>query len=356
MSMMTTHERVQRIVEHREADRVPVIDYPWRSTIERWQREGMPAGVDYKDFFDLDQIVLWEGLDNSPRYPESELERTDEYVVKKTRWGTTLKQWNHSGGVPEFLDFTIVDPDSWAVAKARMTPTKDRVDWATLRANYKRWRERGAWLSCYFWFGFDITHSWTVGTERVLMALVERPEWLRDMFEHFLDMDIALYEMMHDEGYVFDEIQWPDDMGFKRRQFFSVEMYREVLKPVHRRAVEWAHSKGLKVQLHSCGCITPFLPELVDIGVDILNPLEVKAGMDPVALKAQYGKDLVFRGGLNAALFERPDELYAEMKRVVPAMKRDGGYIISSDHSVPESVSLEDFRLFVSRARELGKY
>ncbi|MCE9613721.1 MAG: hypothetical protein K8T26_05560 [Lentisphaerae bacterium] len=353
---MTTHERVTRMLEHRDADRVPVIDYPWKSAIARWQREGMPAGVDYKDFFDLDQIILWEGMDNSPRYPVTILEETPEWVIKTTGWGVKMKQWNHSGGVPEFLDFTIVDPDSWAKAKARMTPARERINWDSLRQNYKRWRSNSSWLSCYFWFGFDVTHSWAVGTERVLMALVENPEWAADMFNHFLDLDIALYEMMEAEGYRFDEIQWPDDMGFKRNQFFSLNLYRQILKPVHARAVEWAHRKGLKVQLHSCGDVNPFVPDLIDIGVDILNPLEVKAGMDPENLKNRFGRQLTFRGGLNAVLFERPDELWDEMRRIIPVMKRDGGYIISSDHSVPESVSLEEFRQFVTLAKELGTY
>jgi uroporphyrinogen decarboxylase len=356
MKEMTTYERVTRMFEHKEADRAPVVDYPWSSTIECWHREGMPAGVDYKDFFGLDKIVLWEGLDNSPRYPEKVLEQCDEWVVKTTKWGVTLKQWKHTGGVPEFLDFTIVDPDSWAKAKARMTPSKDRIDWATLRKHYKQWRADGAWLSAYFWFGFDVTHSWTVGTERVLMALVEQPEWMADMFNHFLDVQIALYEIMLAEGCKFDEIQWPDDMGYKHNQFFSLELYREILKPVHKRAIDWAHSKGLKTQLHSCGDVNPFVPDLIDIGIDMLNPLEVKAGMDPIALKNKYGDKLAFRGGLNAVLFERPDELWAEMRRVIPALKQNGGLVISSDHSVPESVSLKEFQQFVTLAKELGAY
>ncbi|HQB83586.1 MAG TPA: hypothetical protein PLR50_08825, partial [Candidatus Rifleibacterium sp.] len=75
-----------------------------------------------------------------------------------------------------FLHFTITDPDAWAAAKARMTPDPARVDWAHLERNYGRWRREGAWIRGHFWFGFDVTHSWMVGTERVLLALIERPE------------------------------------------------------------------------------------------------------------------------------------------------------------------------------------
>jgi uroporphyrinogen decarboxylase len=133
-------------------------------------------------------------------------------------------------------------------------------------------------------------------------------------------------------------------------------MYRELIKPFHRRAAEWAHSHGIKVHLHSCGDVNPFVPDLVEIGIDALNPLEVKAGMDPVQLKRDYGRDLVLHGGINAVLWDDMDKIRAEMERVLPVLKENGGYIFSSDHSVPSSVSLESFRETVELARRLGSY
>ena len=88
----------------------------------------------------------------------------------------------------------------------------------------------------------------------------------------------------------------------------------------------------------------------------MLNPIEVKAGMDPLALKKQYGDKLGFHGGLNAVLYEHPDTMWNEMRRVIPVMKQNGGYIISSDHSVPDSVSLEEFRAFIDLAKQLAIY
>ncbi len=355
MAEMTTHERMQRMYAHQEADRVPVTDDPWKSTIERWHREGMPEGVRFDDYFGLDKFATI-AVDNSPQYPEQVLEETPEYRIHTSRFGTTMRDWTHAGGVPEFLAHTIVDPDSWAAAKARMAPSRDRIPWAHLEQNYKRWREEGYWLRALLWFGFDVTHSWVVGTERVLIALAEQPEWLVDMFNHFLDVNLALLDMVWDAGYRFDEAMWYDDMGYKGTQFFSLRMYRNLLKPVHARAIEWAHKKGIKARLHSCGNINRFVPELIDIGLDMLNPLEVKAGMDPVALKAQYGDRLAFHGGLNAVLYTEPEKLWEEMRRVVPVMKQNGGYLISSDHSVPDSVSLETFGQWVALAKELGRY
>ena len=270
MIKMTTHERMTRMHEHRDADSVPVTDSPWKATVDRWRREGMPAGIGVEDFFSLDKFANI-GADNSPRYPAAVLEETPESVTRTTKWGQTIRDWKTHGGVPEFLDCKITTPDAWKEAKERMTPTRDRINWDHLGKNYPVWRKDGRWISAGFWFGFDITHSWITGTETLLMAMVTEPEWVTDMFNHQLELDIALFDMVWDAGYEFDSIRWPDDMGFKQNQFFSVDMYRQILKPFHKRAIEWAHSKGIKAELHSCGDIRPLVPELVGIGLDSLT-------------------------------------------------------------------------------------
>lgn len=352
---MTTRERVLCMLDHRVADRAPITDYPWAATLRRWQREGLPEGVSYIDYFGLDHFVNI-GCDNSPRLPTRTIEETPEYRIYTTAWGTTQKDWRDHGGVPEFIDFTIVDRASWEKVKPRMTPSRDRIDWARLEREYPLWKASGAWIEANFWFGFDVTHSWMVGTERVLTQLVEDPEWLVDMWNTQLDLNIAMFEQVLAAGYAFDAIGWPDDMGYKLTQFFSRKTYQRLLKPVHARAAAWARSKGLKVKLHSCGDIRPFVPDLLEIGIDILNPIEVKAGMDPLVLKRQYGDKLVFHGGIDAALFPHPERLYAQMESFIPQMKEHGGYIFASDHSVPDSVSLEDFRRFIDKAKTLVAY
>lgn len=355
MVKLTSKERFTRMYDHKEADRVPITDGPWATTIERWEREGMPKGMPFQDYFDIDRVIRFS-TDNSPRYPERVIEETEKYKIYTTKWGVTLKQWKHAASTPEFIDFKITNPDIWKEAKARMTPTRDRIDWNYLKANYKTWKEKGHWLQAIIWFGFDVTHSWMVGTENFLIAMLEEPEWCVNIFNHYLDMEIALWDMIFDEGYEFDCFFWYDDMGYKQNQFFSMKLYRELLKPVHKRAIEWMHSKGKKTLLHSCGYVEPLIPELLEIGLDGLNPLEVKAGMDSIRIKEKYGKDLLLNGGINAVLFDHPDRIEAEIRRLVPILKKDGGFVFSSDHSVPDSVSLENFRHITDLAKELGKY
>ena len=352
---MTSRERFGSMYAHKEGDRIPIVAAPWAATIERWQREGMPADTDYVEFFGLDRIGDIR-VDNSPQFEVKTIEETEDSRVYTTEWGATLRNWKHAASNPEFLDFTIVDPQSWEAAKMRMCADEARIDWNFLRTNYPVWQEQGRWIQAGLWFGFDVTHSWIVGTERLLFALIEDPDWCRDMFSHELETNLELLDMVWNAGYIFDSIRWPDDMGYKGTQFFSVDMYRNLLKPFHKRAIDWAHEKGVRVELHSCGDVNPFIPEFIDMGLDALNPLEVKAGMDPVQLKKDYGADLVFHGGINALLWDHPDEIRAEMERVIPIMKESGGYIFSSDHSVPSSVSLHSFRDIIAQAKQLGSY
>ncbi len=355
MTKMTSQERFKRTFEHREADRVPIIDSPWAGTIARWHREGMPEGVHFAEFFDIDSVATIR-TDTSPRYPVGIVEETEGWAVRTTRWGGTQKEFKQADSTPEFMSFTITGPDAWLEAKARMQPTADRIDWDALHADYKRWRERGQWIQANLWFGFDVTHSWMVGTERVLIALIDSPGWMVDMWNHELTVQLGLLDMVLERGYEFDAVYWCDDMGYKHSQFFSLAMYRELLKPVHGRAIEWAHAHGIKAHLHSCGDVNPFVPELLELGLDALNPLEVKAGMDPVQLKRDFGDRLVLHGGINAVLWDDFDRIADQMRRTVPVVKQKGGYIFSSDHSVPNTVSLETFRRITDLAKELGSY
>jgi uroporphyrinogen decarboxylase len=352
---MTTYERFKRMYEHREADRIPIIDSPWAGTLRRWRREGMPEGADWRDYFDIDKTE-GIGVDITPRYEVKVLEDTDRYQIVTTSWGVTLKNFKELDSTPEFIDYKVVDPEAWADAKARMTLDDDRIPWAHLKNNYERWRAEGRWIEAGFWFGFDVTHSWMAGTETVLVALYEDPDWARDMFDTYLDRCIALFGRIWDAGYRFDAISWPDDMGYKGTTFFSKEMYREILRPVHKRAVDWAHERGIYAHLHSCGDVMSFVDDLVEIGIDCLNPLEVKAGMEPLTLKKQYGDRLALHGGINAVLWDNKDAIVSEIDRLVPVLKENGGYIFSSDHSIPNSVSLENMKAIMEEVKRAGKY
>ena len=352
---MTSYERFARMYAHKEADRVPIIDSPWRGTIRRWHREGMPEGIDWRDYFDVDKVASI-GIDITPRYAQRVIEETDRYIIKTSAWGVTMKHFKEEDSTPEMLDFTVTDAEAWAACRARMTLDDDRIPWELLRKNYDRWRTEGQWIRANFWFGFDVTHSWMMGTENTLISMIEEPELLKDIFDTYLSRCEALFARIWDAGYHFDEIWWWDDMGYKGTTFFSPAMYRELVQPYHRRAVKWAHDHGIYAQLHSCGNVMTLLPDILDTGVDALNPLEVKAGMDPLKIKKEYGDRLVLHGGINAVKWKDTDAILAEIEEKVPRLKGNGGFIFASDHSIPNDVSLENMKRIVEAAKRAGAY
>jgi len=352
---VTTQERLKRVFEHKEGDRIPIFVYPWDETIIRWRSEGLPEDIPFRRYFDIDDKRDFK-VNISPDYPREIIEETDEHIIYTTEWGAAFRKWKHASSTPECISYTITNQDKWREAKGRMTPSEDRVDWKALDVMYKEAKNNGYGLEAEIWFGFDSTHSFISGTETILMAMIDDPDWCAEMFNYYLDMEIAHWDMIFDRGYDFDYVSWPDDMGYKNTQFFSLDTYREILKPVHKRAAEWAHSRGKPAQLHSCGYIEPFIKDFTEIGIDGLNPMEVKAGMDPVKIKKEYGKDLFLSGGINAVLWNDIDKLKEEMYRIVPELKQGGGYIFAPDHTLPPHVSLADFTEAIRLAKELGKY
>lgn len=352
---MTSFERITRMYEHREADHVPILDSPWAGTIARWRREGMPENADWRDFFGADKSASI-GVNISPRYEQKVLEENDRWKIVTTDYGVTLKQFKAADSTPEFLDYKVNSPAVWADAKRRMEDRSGRINWDRLKREYPKWRAEGQWITAEFWFGFDVTHSWMSGTETILMALLEEPEWVTDMFDTFLNSCMDLFDQIWDAGYTFDEIRWPDDLGYKGATFFSSALYRELVQPFHKRAVEWAHSKGIYARLHSCGDVRTVLPDIIATGVDALNPLEAKAGMDALEVKRVYGDKLTLHGGVNAVLWDDKERIIAEIERLVPKLKENGGYIFASDHSIPNSVSLENFKAIMECVQRCGCY
>lgn len=351
---LTSHERFARVYRHEEPDCVPITDSFWAATIERWRREGLPAGVSPETFFGFDKVAVI-GVDNSPRYECRVVEDTADYTIVTTQWGVTQRTWKHRASVPEFLDFTVVDRESWERTKARMTPTEDRIDWAGLARHYDRWRAEGYWIIGGGWFGFDVLHSWFVGTERVLAALLDDPEWVKDMIDTMCDLNLALLQMAWDRGYRFDCLRWPDDLAYVNGPFFSPSVYRSVVQPAHRRACDFAHERGAYAMLHTDGNIWPLLPDLLDAGIDGLNPLEQKAGMDVARLKAEVGDRLVLEGGIDVRLMSDPERIEEEIRSTLSVAKVGGGYCYHSDHSVPSDVSFADYCRVIALVRHYGR-
>jgi uroporphyrinogen decarboxylase len=355
MQEMTTHERMTHTYGHLEPDRVPITDWFWESTLVRWQSEGLPPDVEVERYLQLDDIAQI-GMDTSPRFESKVLEETDTYRITRDGWGMTKKNLKPISATFEHLDHMVKDRDSWQIAKARMTPTPDRINWTLLQTNYQRWRSNGAWVTVSPWFGYDIVSARMCSTEMILYAMAEDPDWVKEMCDHGCDLALSLLDMILEEGYQIDEIMWCDDMAYRNGLLFSKDMWRNIVRPYQQRTIDWAHAHGIKAHLHCCGRVAELVPDLMAMGLDALNPLEVKAGMDPMQTKKQYGDDIVLRGGFDIQNWSDVQKAEEDIKRILPAMMRSGGYIFASDHSVADNVSLADYKHIVSLAKQVGTY
>ncbi|MDR2047921.1 MAG: hypothetical protein LBP69_00550, partial [Treponema sp.] len=186
---MTSQERFARMFDHKEADRVVMWDFPWPGALRRWRAEGMPQDVSYEEYFDVDNVGRVQA-DNSPRYPKAVVAEDDTFITESTEWGAKVRNFKNQDSTPDYVEFTITNPDKWREAKERITPAKDRVPWDYLKENYPEWVKEGRWLLGDVFFGFDNMHSNVVGTETMCIALVEDPQWCVDMYTHCLKVNL----------------------------------------------------------------------------------------------------------------------------------------------------------------------
>lgn len=165
-----------------------------------------------------------------------------------------------------------------------------------------------------------------------------------------------LEELFSKEG-IPDGMWFYEDMGFKHRPFMSPAMYRDIVQPGHKLLFDYAHSIGCKVIVHSCGFVEPLVPGLIEAGMDCLQAMEVKAGMDMRRLFDHFGDRIAFFGNIDVRCLISNDlsAVEAEMQAKIPyVLKNGGGYILHTDHSEPPEINYETERFFVEFGRDLS--
>ena len=130
---------------------------------------------------------------------------------------------------------------------------------------------------------FEAIHP-VCGHVNMLMGMALDPEWIKDMAKTYAELTVGLQKILFEkEGYP-DGIWFYEDMGYKGAPFMSPDMYREIIMPAHKYTMDFAKSKGLPVIVHSCGFVEPLVESLIEAGMDCLQVIEVKAGMDLLKL------------------------------------------------------------------------
>jgi uroporphyrinogen decarboxylase len=196
---------------------------------------------------------------------------------------------------------------------------------------------------------------WLRGFEQFLSDLAYDNKFAHTILEKVTDIDIGLWDaQLSQVGEYVDVVCQGDDMGMQSGLQFSPETYRKIIKPYHKKLFSFIRSKtDAKIWLHSCGSVYDIIPDLIEIGIDALNPVQVSAkNMDLKKLKKEYGKDICFWGGgfdVQKIPFMKLDEIKEEVKKVFDIMKPGGGFVFSGSHNVlPETKGETTYNIFMT--------
>ena len=350
---MTSRERIKLTLEHKEPDRVAIHDSPWSATINRWKREGLPEDIPVEEYFDFEIVRI--GFDSSPRFPVEVLEKNEEFILVRSSTGAINRDFRDHSTTPELVDRPIKTKEDWERIKPRLYPDYTRVDWVTSFDNYHRARSEGKFITWSGSWGYDGLQGY-IRSDQLLMTMATDPDWIKDMVMTLAKLHLDMVKMMMEKGMEFDGAFVFNDMGYRNALLFSPETYRRTQKEADEMVFSFCHEHGMPVILHSCGRVEELIPDLIEIGLDCLQPLEVKAGMDLIELKKKYGDRLSFMGGIDVRLMKDERAIEEEIKTKFAVAKEGGGYIYHSDHSVPKDVSFEDYKRVIELVKKYGEY
>lgn len=215
-------------------------------------------------------------------------------------------------------------------------------------------------------FGGNIfeTGQFDWGYERYYTELALNPDLMHHYHQRLADAwVVALERYLGAVGEYIDVIQFGDDLGTQVNSQISVDMYREMIKPYHKVQYQFVKKNypDVKVFLHCCGAISKLIPDLIDAGVEVLNPVQLSAsGMDPVQLKKEYGNDLTFWGaGCNTqttATFGSIEDIREEVEKYIKIFAPGGGFVFTQIHNLQVNVTPEKMMAIYDTAKKLRDY
>lgn len=356
--MMTGYERMSNLLKRKKTDRIGLYEHFWGDTHKAWLAGGkIKENESLEDIFGFDLAECWPfnfvaDLDFKPEIL-SETENT--YVVRDGN-GAVLRRHKKHDTTPEHIDFTVKDGDAYReLIKPRITPSDRRINYAAYRDARRKAAEKQRF---FVWSGvnvFELMHP-VCGHENLLVGMALDPDWISEMAMDYARATVSMQEMLFAKEGKPDGIWFYEDMGFKERPFMSPAMYRDLIQPAHKYTIDYAKSLGLPVIMHSCGFVEPLLPGMLEAGIDCLQVIEVKAGMDLLRIYKNYGDRLSLMGGIDVRKLYTNDKktIDRELEEKIPVVKQGFGYCLHSDHSIPNTVDFETYRYFVDRGLELG--
>lgn len=383
--MPTPRERVLAALDHRESDRVP-IDLGGNQT-------GIHKAA-YRRLIDhlgLDEdIVIMDLVQQLARPSEAVLERLrvdTRYVaaggarsftggvVKRERGGRVWHDFTDEFGVtwsmpddqPHYFDISHSPLADLSLEEIRAWPFPkgdDPTRFEGLRERALTLRRETPYAVVSGISGVVYEICWYMrGLENLFIDMMTQPEVLESLIDRTLEFWLDWFRLFLDEvADVVDVIMIGDDLAGQDGPLFAPRLYRRIVKPRQKRLVQYIRSRTkAKIWYHTCGSVVEYLPDLLDNGIDVLNPVQISArGMDPGHLKAEFGDRLVFwGGGIDAQhVLPRatPAEVRENVRRNIEAFKPGGGYVFNNVHNIQADVPPENVLAMFDAAYEFGKY
>jgi uroporphyrinogen decarboxylase len=367
---MTSRERVLTALNHKEPDRIPwdfgatkvckchVIFY--RKLLKELGIDEEPVIAAKMGQHALISEAVQRRLECDMRTPYPPFLKDKSAVAKEWEddkyyyyiddWGTTMKMPKIGGLYYDIHAYPLEDADEEDEA-AYQWPSIPKVNPEAVE-QARKIRENG-YPVVYFEAignGFLQNAPKIYGYPDWMMMLSSEEDRARRYLDKFLDLKIRFYDAIFEAyGDLIDVICENDDLGTQNSTWISKEMFQRMIKPYWKILFDHIKSKSnAKIFLHCCGSVSSLIPDLIDMGLDILNPVQIgAANMEPNYLKREFGKDIVFWGGGvdNQKVLPKgtPDEVREQVKRNIEAFRKDGGFVFATIHNVQPDVPVENF-------------
>jgi len=382
---MASTERILAVLNFQEPDQPPLMDMGyWDETMDRWQREGLPAevlslpegdylpGIDlrtywgpsYENRMRIMQVEDYFGIEHwlvPPRLPiietifpyfeEVVLEDKGDKEVVRDWLGVVLERPKEGTAFPHFVEFPVKTREDYERLRERLDPDTPGRYCRGWDAWAQRLLERGKplciWFRGFFGFPRDL-----LGFENLCMAYYLDPDLVQAIVEDRCEFIKRLFTPVLDRFHIHCALFW-EDMAYNHGSMISPETFRRFMLPYYQELNDFFHSKGVdRTLVDSDGNIVELCALFIEGGVDGVYPLEIAAGSEPATLRERY-PDLALLGGVDKrALAAGPEAIDRELERLAPVVEQ-GGYLPMVDHLVPPDVSLENYQYYLERRREV---
>jgi uroporphyrinogen decarboxylase len=381
---MNSRERVLCTLNHKEPDRIPLdlgsghcckfTKYFYVNLLDYFGiKEDLEiCSLPYQVVYASDRVLdLLKGDVRNPRLkpikpenPYSKKWEDDESYYARNEWGTLYRMPKQHALYFDLYDTVLKNSESAEEDQKFVWPVPEKFSRSD-RKELEDYRNAGfaTMITEVFGNGFLQTGPLVWGFENWLAMLLAEPERCIPFMEKLLEKKIEYYNNVFEVyGGLIDTTAEPDDFGTQRGTFVSPKIIREMMLPLHKKLNAHIKSKqDVKIMLHTCGSVYAILPDIIEAGYDILNPVQITAtNMEPERLKREFGKDIVFwGGGINTQSTlpnGTPQQVRDETKRLIDTFAPGGGFVFSTVHNVQDDVPIENFMAMWETFQDNCKY